>query len=74
MAPPLRIKCEWNGILRVTSKQKTFHILVVVITCKDDHRIGGEGQLISPINVIVQTNPSDTIIHPDSTWTMEEKP
>ena len=73
MALPLRIKCEWNEIPRVTFELKTLHLLVVVITRKNDHIIGG-GAVDSPINAIVQTNPSSTIVHLDPAWMMEEKP
>ena len=54
------------------SEQETFHILVVVVTRKDNHRIeGGGGQLMDPINAIVRMNPSDTIVHTDPAWMMK---
>jgi len=70
MAQPLRIKCEGNEIPRVMSEQKTFHILTIVITRKDDLRIGG--QLMDPINVIVQMNLIKIIVHAIPAWTKEE--
>ena len=70
MAQPLRIKCEGNEIPRVMSEQKTFHILTIVITHKDDLRIGG--QLMDPINVIVQTNSTKIIVHVDPAQMKEE--
>ena len=43
---------------------------MIVITHKDDLRIGG--QLMDPINVIVQTNLIKIIVQIDPAWTKEE--
>ena len=45
---------------------------MIVITCKDDVRIGG--QPMDPINVIVQTNPIKIIVHANLARTKEESP